>query len=52
MWGEIELPNLPAGTYTAKEIATIAPYVLDTTAQWIEIYAGQGHYSELYYFNT
>jgi uncharacterized surface anchored protein len=49
--GEIELRNLPAGTYTAREIATVAPYVLDETAQWTEIRGGQGYISELYFFN-
>lgn len=50
-WGEIELRNLPAGTYTAREVATVEPYVLDPTAQWIEIKAGQGYISELVFFN-
>lgn len=50
-WGEIELRNLPSGTYTAREVATVEPYVLDPTAQWIEIEAGQGYISELYFFN-
>jgi hypothetical protein len=50
-WGEIELRNLPAGTYTAREVATVSPYVLDSTAQWIEIHDGQGYISELYFFN-
>jgi len=50
-WGEIELRDLPAGTYTAKETATVSPYVLDPTAQWIELKAGQGYISELYFFN-
>jgi uncharacterized surface anchored protein len=50
-WGEIELRSLPAGTYTAREAATVAPYVLDPTAQWIEIHDGQGFISELYFFN-
>ena len=49
--GEIELLNLPAGTYTVRETATVAPYVLDTVAQWIEIKDGQGHITELYFFN-
>ena len=51
VWGEIELRNIPAGTYTVREVATIPPYVLDTTAQWIEIKSGQGHISELIFFN-
>ncbi|MDR1059619.1 MAG: Cys-Gln thioester bond-forming surface protein, partial [Clostridiales bacterium] len=50
-WGEIELRGLPAGTYTAREIATVPPYALDSTAQWIEIRDGQGYISELYFFN-
>jgi uncharacterized surface anchored protein len=50
-WGLIELLNLPAGTYNVREIATVSPYVLDTTVQWIEIYAGQEHISELVFFN-
>jgi uncharacterized surface anchored protein len=50
-WGEIELLDLPAGTYTAKEIAVPEPYVLDSTAQWIELKAGQGYISELRFFN-
>jgi uncharacterized repeat protein (TIGR01451 family) len=50
-WGEIALHNLPAGTYTAREVATVAPYVLDSTAQWIEIKAGQGYISEFVFFN-
>jgi hypothetical protein len=50
-WGEIELRNLPAGTYTAREVATVSPYVLDPTVQWIEIEDGQGYISELYFFN-
>ena len=50
-WGEIELRNIPAGTYTAREVATVSPYVLDPTAQWIEIRAGQGYISELIFFN-
>jgi hypothetical protein len=50
-WGEIELRNLPAGTYTAREAATVEPYVLDGTAQWIELHDGQGYISELYFFN-
>jgi uncharacterized surface anchored protein len=50
-WGKIELLNLPAGTYTAREIATVEPYVLDTTAQWIEISDGQGYIAELIFFN-
>ncbi|MDR0905245.1 MAG: Cys-Gln thioester bond-forming surface protein [Oscillospiraceae bacterium] len=41
-WGEIEILNAPAGTYTAREKSTISPYVLDTTAQWIELTAGGG----------
>jgi uncharacterized surface anchored protein len=50
-WGEIELRNLSAGTYTAREAATVEPYVLDGTAQWIELHDGQGYISELYFFN-
>ncbi|MDR1205672.1 MAG: hypothetical protein LBL26_09380 [Peptococcaceae bacterium] len=50
-WGKIELLNLPAGTYTAREVATVEPYVLDTTAQWIEISDGQGYIAELIFFN-
>lgn len=50
-WGEIELRNLPSGTYTARELATVNDYVLDSTAQWVEIKAGQGYISELYFFN-
>lgn len=50
-WGEIELRNLPSGTYTAKEVATIEPYVLDPTVQWVEIRAGQGYISELVFLN-
>ncbi|MCL1835659.1 MAG: SpaA isopeptide-forming pilin-related protein [Oscillospiraceae bacterium] len=50
--GEILLTNLPAGTYTAREKSTVAPYVLDATAQWIEITAGQGHISELIFLNS
>ena len=50
-WGEIELRNLPAGTYLAREIAAPEPYVLDPTAQWVELKAGQGYISELVFFN-
>ena len=50
-WGEISLYNMAAGTYTAKEISTVEPYVLDPTVQWIELKAGQGYISELYFFN-
>jgi uncharacterized surface anchored protein len=50
-WGEITLRNIPAGTYIAREAATVQPYVLDPTAQWIEIKAGQGYISELIFFN-
>ena len=50
-WGEIELRDLPAGTYTAREVATVEPYVLDTTSQWIELKDGQGYISELIFFN-
>ncbi|MDR3277308.1 MAG: Cys-Gln thioester bond-forming surface protein, partial [Oscillospiraceae bacterium] len=49
--GEILLMNLPAGTYTAREKSTVAPYALDTTAQWIEITAGQGYISQLIFLN-
>jgi hypothetical protein len=40
--GEIFLPNIAAGTYTAKEVFVPAPYQLDTTAQWIELTSGGG----------
>jgi 5-hydroxyisourate hydrolase-like protein (transthyretin family) len=50
-WGKIELRDLPAGTYTAREIATVEPYVLDPTAQWVEISDGQGYISELVFLN-
>lgn len=50
-WGEIMLHDIPSGTYTAREKATVSPYVLDTTAQWIEIKAGQGYIAELVFLN-
>ncbi|MDR0863015.1 MAG: hypothetical protein LBN30_09635 [Oscillospiraceae bacterium] len=40
--GEIFLPNLPTGTYTAREKSSVEPYVLDRTAQWVELTAGGG----------
>ena len=49
--GEILLTNIPAGTYTAREKITVEPYILDPTAQWIEVKAGQGYISELKFFN-
>jgi uncharacterized surface anchored protein len=49
--GQIVLHDIPAGTYTAREVATIEPYVLDSTAQWIEVKAGQGYISELVFLN-
>jgi uncharacterized surface anchored protein len=42
MNGEIFLPDVPAGTYSAKEKSTISPYILDTTMQQIELVAGDG----------
>jgi uncharacterized surface anchored protein len=42
MSGEIFLPDLPAGTYTAREKSSVEPYVLDMTAQWVELTAGGG----------
>jgi len=51
-WGEITLRNIPAGTWIARETATVEPYVIDRTAQWIEISAGQGYISELFFFNV
>jgi uncharacterized surface anchored protein len=50
-WGEIELRNLPSGTYLAREVAAAEPYALDDTVQWIELKAGQGYISELVFFN-
>jgi uncharacterized surface anchored protein len=49
--GQIVLHDIPAGTYTAREVATIEPFVLDSTAQWIEIKAGQSYISELVFLN-
>jgi uncharacterized surface anchored protein len=40
--GEIMIADAPAGTYTAREKSTVEPYVLDATAQWIELAAGGG----------
>jgi uncharacterized surface anchored protein len=51
MNGEIFLPDIPAGTYTAKEKATVPPYVLDTTMQQIELIAGDG-IKELIFLNN
>ena len=40
--GLIVLTDLPSGTFIAREKSTVPPYVLDKTAQWIELDPGDG----------
>jgi uncharacterized repeat protein (TIGR01451 family) len=49
--GEILLTNIPSGTYIAREVNTVGSYILDETAQWIDIAAGDG-IKELQFWNT